>query len=237
VRGLGWTSEALLALDAAVDGPVHPPFSAEAAVELALAAPLPVRTHRRVVAVVGATGTADVARVLAWAAEHDAEVVTLGVRAGHGVRCGDRPVVALSLTRADRVVAAPVPGIVRAGVGAAWSAVGRAATEVVRRPSTAFDRPGIVAGALGATTLRGATVVTGDGVVHTLPGPGCATELWWALRTRPGAVGVVTAVVLDARYTTVVLPHGRSGDGELVRLVHLARRHDPAGLLGVPDRG
>lgn len=234
MRGLGWTNDAILTLEALVDGPVHTPFSAEAALELALAAPLPVHTQRRVVGVVGATGTADVARVLSWAAEHGVEVVALGVGGGHGARSGDRPVVAVSLTRADRAVADPGRGTVRAGVGAAWSAVGRVATEVVARPSTAFARPGTVAGSLGATTLRGATVVTGDGVVHTVPGPGCGTELWWALRTRPGAVGVVTAVVLDARYTTVVLPRERTGTSELVRLAHLARRTDPAGLLGAP---
>ncbi|NMO88735.1 FAD-binding protein [Actinomycetospora sp. TBRC 11914] len=234
MRGPGWTSEALLTLDALVDGPVHPPFSVDAALELALARPLPVRTQRRVVAVVGATGTADVARVLAWAAEHDIEVVVLGVGGGHAARSGDRPVVALSLTRADRTVADPARGTVRAGVGAAWAAVRRVAVDAAPRPSTAFARPGTVAAALGATTLRGATVVTGDGVVHTLPGPGCATELWWALRAHPGAVGVVTAVVLDARYTTAVMPRERTAAAELLRLVQLSRRHDPAGLLGVP---
>ncbi|HEY2194915.1 MAG TPA: hypothetical protein VGH76_21820, partial [Actinomycetospora sp.] len=125
-------------------------------------------------------------------------------------------------------------GTVRAGVGAAWSAVHRAAVDVAPRASAVLSRPGTVGGTLGATTLRGATVVTGDGVVHTLPGRGCATELWWAFRARPGAVGVVTAVVLDARDTTAMLPRSRTTSEELIRLVHLARRHDPAGLLGVP---
>jgi FAD/FMN-containing dehydrogenase len=234
VRGRGWTSEALLDLEAVVDGPVHSPFSVEAAIELA-PEPLPaVRSLRQLVAVVGATGTADVVRVVAWAAEHDVDVVVLGTGPGHGTRRGDRPVVAVSLSRADRVVPDPVSGTIRAGIGAAWSAVHRVAAAAAPRPSAALARPGTVAAALGATTLRGATVVTGDGVVHTLPGPGCATDLWWAFRTRPGAVGVVTAVVLDARYTTAVLPRSRTTSEQLFRLVHLARRHDPAGLLGVP---
>ena len=234
MTGPGWTSEALLTLDAVVDGPVHPPFCVEAVIELARE-PLPsVRALRRLVAVVGATGTADVARVVAWAAEREIDVVVLGTGGGRTTRAGDRPVVAISLSRADRVVADPDSGTVRAGVGAAWSAVHRVAADAAPRPSSALARPGTVADALGVTTLRGATVVTGDGVVHTVPGPGCATDLWWAFRTRPGAVGVVTAVVLDARYTTAVLPRSRTTSEQLLRLVHLARRHDPAGLLGVP---
>jgi hypothetical protein len=112
--------------------------------------------------------------------------------------------------------------------------VHRAAAAIVPRPSTTLVRPGTVAPGVGQTTLRGATVVTGDGEVHTLPGRGCATELWWAFRTRPGAVGVVTAVVLDAADTVAALPRGRTTSDERFRLVHLARRHDPAGLLGVP---
>jgi FAD/FMN-containing dehydrogenase len=249
VRGSGWTSEAILTLDAVVDGPVHPPYSADAALELALEAPLPLRTLRRVVAVVGATGTADVVRVVRWAAEYGIEVVVPGAGGGQEARSGNRPVVAVSLARADRVVADPARGTVRAGVGAAWSAVHRAAGEIVARPCPTLARPGTVGPAVGRTTLRGATVVTGDGVVHALPGPGrttaacttdaCtsedgATELWWAFRTRPGAVGVVTAVVLDARDTTTALPRACPTAEELLRLVHLARRHDPAGLLGLP---
>jgi hypothetical protein len=31
-----------------------------------------------------------------------------------------------------------------------------------------------------------------------------------------------------------VLPRSRTTSEQLFRLVHLARRHDPAGLLGVP---
>ncbi|MDT7743754.1 MAG: binding domain [Actinomycetota bacterium] len=234
MRGPGWTTEAILTLDALVDGPVHPPYSTDAAVELALGAPLPIRTLRRVIAVVGATGTADVVRVVRWGVEYGIEVVVLGVGGGLEARPGDRPVVAVSLSRADRVVADPASGTVRAGIGAAWSAVHRAATQVVARPCATLSRTGTVASAVGRTTLRGATVVTGDGVAHTLPGRGCATELWWAFRTRPGAVGVVTAVVLDARDTAMCLPRTRTTSEERFRLVHLARRHDPAGLLGVP---
>jgi hypothetical protein len=230
----GWTSEALVTLDALLDGPVHPPHSAEGAIELALDPDLPVRAVRRVIAVVGATGTADVVRVVGWAAEHDIEVVVLGAGAGCRARSGDRPAVAVSLARADRVVADPSSGTVRAGVGAAWTAVHRAARDAVALPSAALSRTGTVASALGRTTLLGAIVVTGDGIVHALPGEGHAAELWWAHRTRPGAVGVVTAVIVDACFTTTVLPRTRTTPAELIRLVHLARRYDPAGLLGVP---
>ncbi|HEY2193423.1 MAG TPA: FAD-binding protein, partial [Actinomycetospora sp.] len=138
MRGPGWTVEALLTLDAVVDGPVHPPFSADAATELVLETPPTVRTLRRLVAVVGATGTADVVRVVAWAAEHDIDVVVLGVGGGHAARSGDRPVVAISLSRADRTMADPVAGTVRAGVGAAWAAVHRAAAGAVPRPCAAL---------------------------------------------------------------------------------------------------
>jgi FAD/FMN-containing dehydrogenase len=174
-----------------------------------------------------------VVRVLRWAAEYGVEVVVLGTGGCHEARPGDRPVVAVSLSRVDRIVADPASGTVRAGAGAAWSAVHRAAATIVARPSTTLVRPGTVGPAVGATTLRGATVVTGDGVVHPLPRRG-ATELWWAFRARPGAVGVVTAVVLDAGDTAAVLPRSRTTSEERFRLVHLARRHDPAGLLGVP---
>jgi FAD/FMN-containing dehydrogenase len=112
--------------------------------------------------------------------------------------------------------------------------VHRAATGIAARPSPVLSRPGTVGPTPGRTTLRGATVVTGDGAVHTLPGPGCATDLWWAFRVRPGAVGVVTTVVLDVHDTAVALPRTRTTSEERFRLVHLARRHDPAGLLGVP---
>lgn len=234
VRRPDRTSEAVADLDGLLDGPVHPPDSTDAAVELAVEPALSPPTQGRLIAVVGATGTADVVRVVRWAAQHDVEVVVLGVGGRHGARSGDRPVVAISLSRADRVVADPPSGTVRAGVGAAWSAVHRAAAEAVPSPCAALSRPGTVASTLGRTTLRGATVVTGDGVRHRLPARGCAVELWWAFRARPGAVGVVTAVVVDARLTTVVMPRKRRAPDEVYRLVHLARRHDPAGLLGVP---
>ncbi|HEY2225230.1 FAD-binding protein [Actinomycetospora sp.] len=223
-----------MTLDGHLDGPVHPPYSAEAAIELALDPDLPVRALRRLIAVVGATGTADVVRVVGWAAEHDVDIVPLRAGAGPRSRTGDRPAVAVSLSRADRVVPDPVSGTVRAGVGAGWAAVHRAAGDAVARPCAALSRTGTVASALGRTTLRGVVVVTGDGVVHALPGDAAAAELWWAHRTRPGAVGVVTAVVVDAGDTTAVLPRTRITPADLIRLVHLARRYDPAGLLGVP---
>jgi FAD/FMN-containing dehydrogenase len=234
VHGSGWTSDAILTLDGSVDGPVHPSCTTDAAVELAVEPALSPPTQGRLIAVVGATGTADVVRVVRWAARHDVEVVVLGVGGRHGARSGSRPVLAVSLSRADRVVADPASGTVRAGVGAAWSAVHRAAADAVPSPCAALSRPGTVASTLGRTTLRGATVVTGDGVTHRLPGRGCAAELWWAFRARPGAVGVVTAVVVDARLTTAVMPRTRTAPDEVYRLVQLSRSHDPAGLLGVP---
>src|SRR4051794_11489551 len=158
VRGPGWTTEAILTLGGVVDGPVHRPHSSDAAAELLPLPSLPTCTLRRVIAVVGATGTADVVRVLRWAAEYGVEVVVLGAGGGPEARSGDRPVVAVSLSRADRVVADPASGTVRVGVGAAWSAVHRAAAAIVARPSVALVWRGTVAGAVGKTTLRGATV-------------------------------------------------------------------------------
>ena len=233
VRGPGWTGDAILTLDASVDGPVHPPFSTDAAVELAVDPGPPSRALCSLLAVVGATGTADVVRVVDWATRYDVDVMVLGT-GGTRRPSGGRPVVAVSLSRADRVVPDPAAGTVRAGVGAAWAAVHRAAADADPWPSAAFSRPGTVASMVGRITLRGATVVTGDGVVHDLPGPGRAAELWWAHRTRPGAVGVVTAIVLDARDTTVVTPRMRTTPEDARRLAVLAHRHDPAGLLGVP---
>src|ERR1700712_3752412 len=91
VRGPGWATGAILTLEGIVDGPVHPPHSPGAAVEIALGPPPPTRTLRRVVVVVGATGTADVVRVVGWAAEDGIEIVVLGGGGEREARSGDPP--------------------------------------------------------------------------------------------------------------------------------------------------
>ncbi len=190
------------------------------------------------IAVVGATGTADVVRVLRWAAEYGVEVVVLGA----GGEQEPSPGTARSSRSRSRAPtgSSPIPARAPSGPGSArrGRAVHRAAATVVARPSVTLVRADTVAGAVGQTTLRGATVVTGDGVAHTaaragrLP-PSCGGPSG----PDPGAVGLVTAVVLDVGDTATVLPRRRMTSEQRFRLVHLARRHDPAGLLGVPAGG
>ncbi|MDL5157260.1 FAD-binding protein [Actinomycetospora sp. Odt1-22] len=226
----GRVARAALELGDLVDGPVNPSWTADGAVDLLRATSLG-RPPARVVAVVGATSTADVVATLTWAAQQDTEVVVLDPHTAQPPSRTGRPAVALSLARVDRVELRD--GLVHAGVGASWAQVRRvvAATggtvRVPRRGDTVADAP-------GAGGLRGVTLVTGDGVVHHLAGAHPDPELWWAFRCRPEAVGVVTEIVLDADGAGPALLAAEPGAGDEARFAALARRHDPADVLGLP---
>ncbi|MEJ2867594.1 FAD-binding protein [Actinomycetospora sp. OC33-EN08] len=227
-------------LEPLVDGPVHPPHGADAAVELA--ADPTAGSLRRVLAVVGATGTDDVAATMRWAAAHDVGVVLLDPRPRPSSRPTPpgRPVLAISLARADRVSVDLRAHTVRAGAGAAWAAVHDAAagaeretcgTARPRAPRALLRRAGTVAHGVGALTKRGVTLVTGDGTVHRLGGRGGDEELWWAYRVRPELVGVVTEVEIDPWDVTVLARRPALDDAERERVDAVVRRHDPFGVL------
>ncbi|MEJ2867595.1 hypothetical protein WCD74_07440 [Actinomycetospora sp. OC33-EN08] len=226
----GRVARAALELGDLVDGPVTPPYTADAAVDLLRATSLG-RPPSHLVAVVGATGTRDVVATLRWANAHDVEVVVLDPHTAQPPSRTGRPAVALSLSRADRVVLHD--GLLHAGVGASWAqvrgvvAASGGTVRVPRRRDTVADAP-------GAGGLRGVTVVTGDGAVHHLAGRHPDPELWWAFRCRPEAVGVVTEIVLDADGAGPALLPAEPADGDEARFAALARRHDPAGVLGLP---
>ncbi|MCD2187117.1 FAD-dependent oxidoreductase [Actinomycetospora soli] len=226
----GRVARAALELGDLVHGPVLPPYTADAAVELLRTTSIG-RPPSRLLAVVGATGTPDVVATLTWANENDVEVVVLDPHTAQPPSRTNRPAVALSLARADRVVVRD--GLVHAGVGASWAQVrrvvgaGGGTVRVPRRPDTVADAP-------GAGGLRGVTLVTGDAVVHPLAGAHPDPELWWAFRCRPEAVGVVTEVVLDADGAGPALLAAEPGEADEARFASLARRHDPAGVLGLP---
>jgi hypothetical protein len=226
----GRVARAALELGELVHGPVLAPHTADAAVELLRTVSLG-RPPSHLVAVVGATGTADVVNTLTWANAHDVEVVVLDPHTAQPPSRSGRPTVALSLARADRVVVRD--GLVHAGVGASWAQVrrvvagGGGTVRVPRRGDTVADAP-------GAGGLRGVTLVTGDAVVHELAGAHPDPELWWAFRCRPEAVGVVTEVVLDADGAGPALLAADPADTDEARFAALARRHDPVGVLGLP---
>lgn len=223
-------------LEPLLDGPVHPPSTVDAALEL-VADPT-VRSLPRLLAVVGATGTDDVAAAVGWAAEHGVGVLALDPRrrprtdrsAGLVPTTGAGPVLVLSLVRADRVDADPATHTLRVGPGASWAAVHRAASAAGCGPRAVLRRPGTVAHGVGALTRRGVTLVTGDGTVHRLSATSGEEDLWWAHRAGVD-LGVVTEVVLDPRDTTTYTPRPRRSDEDRARLAALRRRHDPRGIL------
>lgn len=214
-----------------VVGPVHAPYTTDALVDLA-ADPGPW-APRRLLAVVGATGPDDVAATLRWAGEHGVAVVVVDPQGRRpGPDAADRPTVAISLSRVDRVRLDDDGATVRAGVGAAFPAVHRVAQAHRAAPSDLLRRRGTVAHGVGGLTCRGVTLVTGDGAIHRLGAGGGDEDLWWAHRTRPGRVGVVTEVVLDPWDTTVRLGRPAWSARDEARLATIRRRHDPDRVLG-----
>ncbi|MCD2187118.1 FAD-dependent oxidoreductase [Actinomycetospora soli] len=231
----GRAGQAAAELEPLVDGPVHAPHSAEAAVELAVdpaVAALP-----RLLAVVGATSTADVAAAVGWATMHDVGVVALDPRPHRPAlatavpTAGSKPVLAVSRSRIDGVHLDRAAWTLRAGVGASWPAVYRAAPEEDPAPRTLLHRPGLVAHGVGSVTKRGVVLVTGDGTVHHLGAGSGDPELWWAYRAQPERVGILTEVVLDPWDTTMLQRRTAWSAGERMRFADVMRRHDPFGTL------
>ncbi|MFC5062012.1 FAD-binding protein [Actinomycetospora atypica] len=214
-----------------VVGPVHAPYTTDALVDLA---PDPGPwSQRRLLAVVGATGPDDVAATLRWAGEHGVAVVVVDPQGARPRRDAmDRPTVAISLSRVDRVRLDADGATVRAGVGAAFPAVHRVAQAHRAAPSDLLCRRGTVGHGVDGLTRCGVTLVTGDGVIHHLGTGGGDRDLWWAHRVRPDRVGVVTEVVLDPWDTTVRFGRPAWSAGDEARLATIRRRHDPDRVLG-----
>lgn len=153
----GRAGQAAAELEPLVDGPVHPPYTVDAAVELAVD-PL-VGALPRLLAVVGATSTEDVAAAVSWATAHGVGVVALNPRAHRPtLPAGDgrpRPVLAISRGRLDRVTVDREDRTLRAGVGASWAACHRTAAADGPGPRALLHRPGLVAHGVGSVTKRG----------------------------------------------------------------------------------
>ncbi|WP_433801975.1 hypothetical protein [Actinomycetospora sp. CA-084318] len=222
-------------LEPLVDGPVHAPYSTDAAIELA--ADPAVAALPRLLAVVGATSTADVAAAVGWATTHDVGVVALDPRphrpalASALTAATSKPVLAVSRARIDRVHLDRSAWTLRAGVGASWPAVHRAAPEEDPAPRSLLHRPGLVAHGVGSVTKRGVILVTGDGTVHHLGAGSGDPELWWAYRARPDHVGILTEVVLDPWDTAMLQRRQAWSADDRMRFADVMRRHDPLGTL------
>lgn len=230
----GRAGQAAAELESLVDGPVHAPYSVDAALELA--ADPAVAALPRLLAVVGATSTADVAAAVGWATLHDVGVVALDPRPHRPAlatvaTAGAKPVLVVSRSRIDAVHLDRAAWTLRAGVGASWPAVHRAAPEEDPAPSSLLRRPGLVAHGVGATTRRGVVLVTGDGAVHTLGAGSGDPELWWAYRARPERVGILTEVVLDPWDVATLQRRTAWSAGDHMRFADVLRRHDPFGTL------
>lgn len=229
----GRAGQAAAELEPLVDGPVHPPYTVDAAVELAVD-PL-VGALPRLLAVVGATSTEDVAAAVSWATAHGVGVVALDPRAHRPtLPAGDgrpRPVLAISRGRLDRVTVDREDRTLRAGVGASWAACHRTAAADGPGPRALLHRPGLVAHGVGSVTKRGVVLVTGDGTVHRLGAGVGDADLWWAYRARPDRVGVLTEVVLDPWDTATLQRRPAWSAGDRMRFADLMRRHDPDGTL------
>ncbi|WP_018335145.1 FAD-binding protein [Actinomycetospora chiangmaiensis] len=231
----GRAGRAAAELEPLLDGPVHAPYTIDAAVELATDPA--VGTLPRLLAVVGATSTDDVAAAVSWAGAHDVGVVPLDPRAhrpalpGGRRPAGTRPVLAISLCRIDRVTLDPSTRTLRAGVGASWAACHRTAASGGPGPRALLHRPGLVAHGVGSVTKRGVVLVTGDGTVHRLGAGVGDPDLWWAHRAHPERIGVLTEVVLDPWDVATLQqrPAGTAADRR--RFADLVRRHDPHAIL------
>lgn len=160
-----WTGlhEAVLDLAALVTGPVFDPHGVDAVVELAA---FPCDGLRRRLAVVGAVDGEDVAQVLCWASLYGLAVAIPGT--GH-LGSPEWPTVVVTTTRADRIVVDPDGRTVRAGVGATWSGVRRAAA---RQGRCLAAGPGLAIGGRVShrhAAVRSVVLVDGDGEIRRVP--------------------------------------------------------------------
>ncbi|GLZ54410.1 FAD-binding protein [Actinomycetospora sp. NBRC 106378] len=231
----GRAGRAAAELEPLLDGPVFAPYTIDAAVELC--ADPTVGALPRLLAVVGATSTDDVAAAVGWAGAHGVRVAVVDSRphrpplAVGPTGAAVRPLIVVTLGRLDRVHLDRGARTLRAGVGASWAAVHRAAARDGQGPRALLCRPGLVAHGVGTVTRRAVVLVTGDGTVHRLAAGVGDPDLWWAYRARPERVGVLTEVVLDPWDAAALARRSPWSAGDRMRFADVVRRHDPDATL------
>ncbi|GAB2478151.1 FAD-binding oxidoreductase [Jatrophihabitans fulvus] len=194
-----------------------------------VALPFNVAAASTPVALVEATGAADVAITMRFARDHGVEVAVQAT--GHGATPLTRPTLLVHTGRMNSVTIDPEARTARVGAGVRWQQVLDAAAVHGLAP-LAGSSP--LVGVVGYTTgggvspvgrtfgfaadhVRSLDVVTGDGEIrHASPLEN--PDLFWALRGGKGAAGIVTAMEFDL--FPVASIHGGS--------LHFAAEHVPA---------
>ncbi|MGN9837148.1 FAD-binding oxidoreductase [Nonomuraea sp. H19] len=185
-----------------VDGAVHVPF--EVAYDRERQAPYS-DIDPRPVAVVMATGSADVRAALATAREHGLPLAVQGT--GHGTQAASDGGILVKTTQLAGVLVDPVRKVARVGAGAVWEQVIAAAAPLGLAPlAGAHQTVGVAGYTLGggigwlsreygfaADSLLRAEVVTADGRVLTASADS-HPDLFWAMRGGGGNFGVVTSL-------------------------------------------
>lgn len=224
-------------LELAVAGPVLLPGDAAFAGEVA---PFTTTHTPAPVVAVGATGAADVAAAVRWAAAHG---LTVAVQAtGHGLTSVLPGAVLVTTSRMAEVTVDPARRTARIGAGVRWRQVIDAAVPHGLAPlSGSSSGVGAVGYTLGgglgplarrygfaADSVRSAEIVTGDGEVRTVDAAS-DPELFWALRGGKGSFGVVTAVEVELVPVARLYGGGIFFPGAAARdLLHAYRAWAPA---------
>ncbi|WP_208092273.1 FAD-binding oxidoreductase [Blastococcus xanthinilyticus] len=199
------TARSLDQLGTAVSGPVLRPGDPGFPEEVA---PFNLALTPRPAVVVGATGTADVAAAVRWAARAGLPVA---VRAtGHGMTSSLDDALLVNTSRLDTVEIDPAGRCARVGAGVRWRQVVDAAAPHGLAPlSGSSSAVGVVGYTLGgglgelsrkygfaADLVRRASLVTADGSIRTVDAD-TDPELFWGLRGGKGSFGIVTELEFD----------------------------------------
>ncbi|WP_420120466.1 FAD-binding oxidoreductase [Nakamurella sp.] len=224
-------------LAAAVAGPVltpgHPDYPAEVAgFNLSVAAAPAV--------VVGATGAADIATAVTWAA--DAGLPITVQANGHGLTGDLAGTLLISTRRLTAVTVDPVAATATVGAGARWRAVIDAAAPHGLAPlngsSSSVGAVGYTLGGglgplarrfgLAADRVRALTLVTGDGEIRRVDAEH-DPDLFWAIRGGKVGFGIVVDMTIDLVPVRRLVGGGLFFPGEAAAAVlHGWRRWAPA---------
>ncbi|MGW0481074.1 FAD-binding oxidoreductase [Nonomuraea sp. NPDC003214] len=194
--------EAVRRLRRDVEGAVLVPF--EAAYERERQAPYS-DIDPRPVAVVMASGPADVRTALTTAREHDLPFAVQGT--GHGTHAASDGGILVKTTQLAGVLVDPVRQVARVGAGAVWEQVIAAAAPLGLAPLAGSHQTVGVAGytlggglgwlsrryGFAADSVLRAEVVTADGRLLTASADS-HPDLFWAMRGGGGNFGVVTSL-------------------------------------------
>jgi FAD/FMN-containing dehydrogenase len=188
----------------AVRGPVFGPEDPRVVTELAGFNLIP---DHRPAAVVGATGAADIAAAIRYAAGRGLAVGVLAT--GHGSLC-HRGSVVITTRRLDTLVIDPVNCTATIGAGVRWREVIDAAARFgLAPPNGSSSDVGAVGYTLGgglgpmarrfgyaADLVRSLDIVTADGMLRRISRER-EPDLFWAACGSKGAFGVVTAMEME----------------------------------------